>query len=131
MRPNRCFTGLVGVLLSTGAALADPPVRFAEDIVPILKQHCAVCHLTGKEQGGLALHPGVAYDNLVAVPSLQSRFPRVKPGEPMESYLLMKLDGTHLEAGGRGARMPFGAPQLAPDIRRRIGDWIAAGAPRN
>ena len=42
-----------------------------------------------------------------------------------------KLDGTHLDAGGQGVQMPFGAPPLEPEVRERIRAWIAAGALNN
>jgi hypothetical protein len=114
-----------------GAALAAEPVSFATDIAPVLKSRCATCHLTGAEGGGMALHPGKAYEYLVNVPSQESKLLRVKPGAPDESYLIAKLTGTHLDAGGSGARMPFGAPPLADQTIWIIRDWITAGAPKN
>ena len=55
----------------------------------------------------------------------------VYPGAPGKSYLMHKLDGTHLDAGGQGVQMPFGAPPLEPEVRERIRAWIAAGALNN
>lgn len=126
------------LLPSRGGASDDVPpaspsaaVSFSRDIVPLLRRTCATCHVTGSEAGSIALHPGAAYKSLVGVPSAQSKWLRVKPNAPDESYLVMKLDGTHLDAGGTGARMPLGAPPLDDDTRRRIREWIAAGAPNN
>lgn len=112
-------------------ALGGTPVSFKQDIVPMLKSKCAACHLTGQEAGRLALHPGAAYESLVGVKSIAVELMRVKPGAPGQSYLLMKLQGTHLEHGGNGARMPFGAPPLDSDTVAKLRDWIADGAPNN
>lgn len=107
-------------------------VSFKADIAPVLKVRCATCHLTGKEAGNLALHPKAAYASLVGVASAgHARLSRVVPGNPEASYLLMKLDGTHLDNGGAGTRMPMGAPPLDPATRRHIRDWIAQGAKNN
>ncbi len=119
------------VLLPLGAASAAEPVSFSKDIVPVLRTECAVCHLTGKEAGGIALAPKVAYANLVNVPAGEAKLVRVKPGAPEQSYLMHKLDGTHLNAGGKGARMPFGAEPLDAATRDKIRAWIKAGALNN
>lgn len=36
----------------------------------------------------------------------------VVPGKPSDSYLIHKLEGTHLKVGGMGASMPFSAGVL-------------------
>ncbi len=120
-------------LAAAPAALAQTPeISFKADIAPVLKVRCATCHLTGKEAGNLALHPRAAYDTLVGVAASENaRLSRVVPGKPEASYLLMKLDGTHLDNGGSGTRMPMGAPPLDPATRKRIRDWIVQGAKNN
>lgn len=117
--------------LMASAAGAAPPVSFARDIVPVLKMRCATCHLTGKEAGNLALHPAAAFRSLVKAKSVEAALPRVAPGAPDRSYLMMKLDGTHLAGGGTGVRMPMGAAPLDAPTRDRFRAWIAAGAPNN
>ena len=89
-------------------------VSFDRDIVPVLSARCANCHMTGTEPGGLALTPDDAYASLVGVKSPEAGLVRVSRGDPERSYLLMKLQGTQLDHGGRGARMPLGAPSLPP-----------------
>ena len=61
-------------------------------------------------------------------PSIQSKYLRVKPGQPGESYLISKLSGTHLNAGGSGARMPLGGAPLDAATLAKIKLWIDAGA---
>ena len=106
-------------------------VSFSKDIKPVLKRKCAVCHLTGKEAGNLALHPRAAWKSLVEKSSGESDHLLVKSGEPDQSYLVMKLEGTHLDNGGSGAQMPFAAPPLAPETIDKIRNWIAEGARDN
>lgn len=115
-------------LASIGLASAADAISFARDIAPVLKSRCATCHLTGEEAGGMALYPAAAYASIVAVPSLESRLMRIKPGAPDESYLLLKVEGRHLDAGGSGQRMPFGEAPLDEAILQRLRNWIAAGA---
>src|SRR5688572_13261286 len=124
-----CRTAPTGA--TAGAPAASSAVSFSRDLVPVLKASCASCHLTGDEAGNLALHPGAAYKSLVGVQSIEGKWLRVKPGAPDESYLLMKIDGTHLDAGGSGGRMPFNMEPLDAATRQRFRDWIAAGAPEN
>jgi len=134
-RPTR--TGrLPGVLALCLAPLPAVPaagetVSFDADLVPVLRRQCAACHLTGQEAGKMALHPKAAYDTLVEVPSVESEFLRVKPGAPDESYLLMKLEGSHLDHGGIGLRMPMGGAPLDAATLAQFRAWIAMGAPRN
>lgn len=118
-------------LAPAGFAGAAEAVSFARDIAPVLKERCATCHLTGEEAGGMALYPAAAYASLVGVPSQESKLLRIKGGGPDESYLLLKVEGRHLDAGGSGQRMPFGEPPLDEGILRRLRDWIAAGAANN
>lgn len=120
-----------GVALGSLNAASAADISFARDIAPVFKNNCATCHLTGQEAGNMALHPGAAYASLVNRPSHESKLLRVKPGSPAQSYLLLKLDGKHLDAGGSGQRMPLGMPPLDNATIRRIGDWIAMGAPDN
>jgi len=96
------------------------------------RQACVNCHTNvGRNpSGGLNLVHGLAYDQIVNVPS--ARKPgaiRIIPGDPENSYLVQKLEG---RAGIVGNRMPNGGPPFLTDgqilILKR---WIALGAPRN
>jgi len=113
--------------VAPGGRAADTP-SFQRDIAPLLKVYCAACHLTGEEGGGMALHPRAAYRALVGVKSLGSPLLRVKPGTPDESYLVRKLEGTHVEAGGSGLRMPMDGAPLSKAQIAAIRAWTAAGA---
>jgi hypothetical protein len=125
---------LVVAVAAAGSAFgqdgqAEAPLSFEADIQPLLNQQCYACHLTGAASGELALEPGVAYQQLVEVPSSQSELLRVAPGDPEASYLVHKLRGTHLEVGGEGTRMPQGGAGVAEQLLDRVVRWIEAGAP--
>ena len=113
------------------AAAPAAAVSFARDIVRVLRTHCATCHMTGKEPGNMALHPAAAYASLVNVESPVTGLVRVVPGNPERSYMIMKLEGTHLDHGGKGTRMPFGVPPLPQQVTDRIAAWIRQGAKNN
>ena len=116
----------------TALALAETdgaPVDYESEIQPIFNVHCYSCHLRGAEPGGLALEPGVSYDELVNVPSEQSELLRVAPGDPEASYLLHKLRGTQVEVGGSGNAMPQGGGTLSDEAIALIEAWITSLPP--
>lgn len=102
---------------------------FQSEIVPLLAGSCATCHLTGQEAGNMSLVPDKILATLVDVPAVGAPgLKRVVPGDPDASYLVMKLEGTHMQHGGAGAQMPFGAAPLAADKIAKIRQWIKEGA---
>lgn len=102
---------------------------FQAEIAPVLQSSCASCHLTGEESGGLSLLPRNAVGMLVDVSSIEApKLMRVVAGKPDESYLIMKLEGTHVQKGGSGAQMPFGAAPLKPEQIAKFRKWISEGA---
>ena len=114
-----------------GASGAEPVAAsvYQTEIAPLLANACATCHLTGTEAGNLIMVPGRAIESLVNVASVENGdLMRVVPGKPDESYLIMKLEGTHIAAGGAGAIMPFGAPPLPAEEIAKVRRWIAEGA---
>ena len=94
---------------------------------------CAVsgCH-TGPAGGNLPAGMDLStadasFTNLVGVASLQqATLLRVAAGDPDNSYLVQKLEGT----AASGARMPLGADALDQALINDIRQWIADGANR-
>jgi hypothetical protein len=81
------------------------------------------CH--GSVAGNLAISGATDFHALIDVPS--SEMPdllRVKPGDPADSYVYLKLA---CEGGIDGSCMPGGRPD--PSIAALFHDWIEAGAP--
>lgn len=92
---------------------------------------CTVCHTTvGRNpSAGMSLLPEVAYAQLINVPGRRVGSLRVIPGDPDNSYLVQKLEGS---AGIVGNRMPNnGPPYLTDGQIRIIKRWIEIGAPNN
>jgi hypothetical protein len=88
---------------------------------------CAVsgCHSGAGAQQGLRLDEGFSFDNLVDVASTEvPALLRVQPGNPDNSYLVQKLEGT----AAAGAQMPFGGSPLDPALIDDIRQWISDGA---
>lgn len=120
---------LVALACAVRAEEPAPAVSYQKDIVPILEQNCATCHLTGEEAGGMSLVGDSAIGFLVGKPSQEApAVMRVEPGAPDKSYLVMKIEGTHLDHGGSGAMMPFGGFPLDAGDVAKIRAWIAQGA---
>jgi hypothetical protein len=92
------------------------------------------CSSAGCHSGGGANLPSIfdltsaqgSFDSIVGVDSIQMPgTPVVDPGDPANSYLMQKLNGT----AGVGQIMPIGAP-LAPALIEDIRLWILSGAQR-
>lgn len=128
---NARFQQILGVsaILAGAAWVAqDRPASFAKDVAPILARECQKCHDTESHKGRLDLSDGKAYKNLVGVPSSEKgSMARVKPGDPDQSYLILKLENR--ASGGSG--MPkglFSARRLDAKDLDLIRAWIAQGA---
>ena len=141
-RCNSCraavFVSLIGALFSgcTGGDGSSLPARvpagaigpnFSEIQASILGPNCATtgCHLGAAAPQGLRLDSANSYGMLVGVASTEvSSILRVAPGNPDNSYLIQKLEGT----ASVGAQMPLGAPALQQATIDVIRQWIGDGA---
>jgi len=102
---------------------------FQSAVVPIFAENCTSCHLTGQEAGNMSLVPDAAFSSLVNVASKEApQHLRVKPGDAASSYLLMKVEGTHIKNGGTGSKMPLVGEPLKSDQISIIRKWITDGA---
>ena len=104
--------------------LASPTVfsaTFDEVQSEIFTPTCAVsgCHANVQTP---ILSEGQSFANIVNVSSTQG-LDYVKPGNPDQSYIVKKVEGT-----GAGARMPFGQPALTASKIQLLRDWIEQGA---
>ena len=108
----------------------DPESLLAQIQTEIFDVDCATsgCHAGSGSFGGLDLSSvDDSYTNLVGVPAtLDENLLRVDPGNPDESFLIHKLEGT-----GAGSQMPLNAQPLSDDEIQLVRDWIAEGAPRS
>lgn len=102
-------------------ALPKPgePVAFA-DVEPILRRHCARCHMPDGERGDPP--EGYRLDSWEEAIARRERA-RIVPGTPLASEVVRRLHGLSRP------RMPLGGEPLAPDEIRVIEEWVRAGAP--
>jgi methionine-rich copper-binding protein CopC len=87
---------------------------------------CTKCHIGAGAPEGLQLDADHSYALLVGVASAeQPTVLRVSAGNPDNSYIIRKLQGT---AGISGGQMPLGGPYLPQSTIDVIRQWITAGA---
>ena len=108
---------------------AKSAISWATDIEPLL-HNCRSCHEFEPPQG-LMISPGISYNFLVGVPSVESSLMRIEPGDPERSYIVHKLKGTHLEIGGEGVQMPIGFDLWPAQEVQLLIDWIKDCSPDN
>lgn len=91
------------------------------------------CHLSAPYAGGLNLTGAAAYTSLVGRPAVAApALLRVQPGEPLSSFLWLKLDNQLPADHTQGFPMPIGAENfwtpLSAEQRALVYCWIRAGA---
>ncbi len=104
------------------------------DVQPIFTASCALagCHAGTAPAQGQDLSAGNTFGNTVDIPSEQlPSMNRITPGDPTQSYLVHKIEGTQTSVGGTGSRMPFGRAALSSTQIATITAWITSGAPNN
>jgi hypothetical protein len=104
-----------------------PAATFPSIQVNVFTPVCAAlgCHGGASAQQGLRLDAGFSYGNLLNIASPRdATLIRVIPGDPDNSFIIQKLEGTQT----LGARMPDGGPYLQQSQIDLIRQWIAAGA---
>lgn len=132
-------TALFGLLLATGCPSEAPdPGDPAPDwgfVSATLAANCNPCHTSspgfpGSDPMMDLGDADLAYDLLVDHPAAETSgaMDRVEPGDSENSYVIHKLRGTHVDAGGSGSRMPEGGPFLDDETIDAIAEWIDAGA---
>jgi len=103
---------------ATGGKAGTPAISFATDVAPILADKCLSCHDDNRASGGLKLDTFAGLE-------LGGRNGRVvTPGNPGLSLLFLKITAANPQM-----RMPKNDPPLSEEEIRKIGTWIAAGAP--
>ncbi len=123
-----------------GFVALSPAVSFSKDVLPVFTRSCAfsTCHgsTTGPANGVFLGSDGPrAYTAIVGVKGDElPAMAFVTPGNPSESYLMRKMDGSQcaLDAQCVGAScqssMPKGDVPLAVETRDIVRRWIAQGA---
>jgi hypothetical protein len=116
------------VLVTVGALAQGVAPSYVEGVQPIFDRECVQCHGPKEKKAKLDLSAQESYKALVNVPSREAPATfRVKPGDPEQSYLWLKLEHRTEEGSG----MPkgfFSARRLAQKDLDVVKAWIAAGA---
>ena len=128
------ITATSGSVNATSNVTVVPAEGFAGLVQPILTQNCAVsgCHTGTGAAAGLDMTAGAAHGNIVLVASGQlPSMSLIEPGDPANSYLMHKVQGTHLDVGGSGLQMPRNRTPLVQAVIDDLIDWVNDGAPNN
>lgn len=114
-----------------GTPPGSPTASYTEIATTIFEVRCTKCHSGANAPLGLQLTQAAAYDLLVNVSSAERpELFRVEPGNPDDSYIVIKIEGTDPRLVDR--RMPRdGPPFLTTEQITMVRDWISSGAPRN
>jgi WD40 repeat protein len=111
------------VLASAPAAAADP--TYWQDVRPILRKHCTVCH-SERKLPELDVSAGLALDkpDLVRKGGKGGKVPVLVPGKPDQSLIV-----TLLTTPDKKRAMPLDADPLPAADVAVIRRWVEAGAP--
>jgi len=119
---------------------SKPAVSFARDVMPVFAQSCAFSTCHGSNVGAangvfLGRDPARVHTAIVGIRGDQLQtMPFVTAGNPRESYLMRKMDGSQcaLDAQCAGGScqggMPKNQPTLEVETRDVVRRWIAQGA---
>jgi hypothetical protein len=109
---------------------ADAPAYATAEVLGVFVNSCAIaaCHGGTFVSNNLHLDAALAYDDIVGAPAFVGAFLRVKPGDPDQSLIYLKVALAAPPGGGQ--RMPQGRPQLTAQEIAGLRAWIEAGAPR-
>jgi hypothetical protein len=113
--------GFVG----SGGASGPLAPNFDSIQANVFEPLCEHCHAGANAPAGLRLDAANSYAMLVGVSAvLRPALRRVAPGDPNNSFIIQKLEGT----AGVGERMPAGLPAVPQADIDIIRQWIADGA---
>jgi WD40 repeat protein len=121
----RFVSGLLGLWLALAwsSAWAAPPadLTYWQDIRPILRRNCTVCHST-KNLKDAEVSGGLALDSYAAMRRGRKQSV-IEPGRSGASILVQRIISQDDDK-----RMPLGATPLAPETIALIRRWIDGGA---
>jgi len=118
--------GTIVLIISCSSNKTDQ-VSYAQDIDPIFKTHCIVCHISESgANGNLNLS---SYGTLMAGDSYNG--PVVIPGDADHSLLYEAVSKPTEEQSILSGRMPSGLSPLSTIQINQIEDWINEGAKDN
>ncbi|MFD2111237.1 c-type cytochrome domain-containing protein [Thiorhodococcus fuscus] len=102
----------------------QPNVTFKKDVQPILKQHCAECHLKGGQGFNAS---GFLVESYESVMKGTKFGPVIVAGDPLSSSLYRLVAGEV----DQSIRMPHGKDPISDAQIATIEQWIEQGAQNN
>jgi hypothetical protein len=119
--------------------VTNTAITLSTNVQPVFTTNCALsgCHSGPSPMQGQNLSLDSTYKFVVNVAANEllggSGLKRVLPSRPDSSYLVHKIQGTHLFAPslGSGVQMPEAHPPLAKGTINLIRNWILQGARNN
>ncbi len=120
----RFFVSLGVLCVLGGESFAADPTYW-QDVRPILRKHCVVCH-SERRLSEVDVSAGLALDKPDAIKKggKGGKVPVLVPGKPDESLVV-----TLLTSKDRKRAMPLDADPLSAEDVAVIRKWVAAGAP--
>ena len=112
----------VAVIL--GCSREPPPVSFATEVMPILNDYCAECHLS---EGAGSVASGFRIDSYELVMNGTKFGPVIVQGDALSSSLYRLVSGKVHSS----IQMPHGKESLQPGEIVVIENWIEQGANDN
>jgi hypothetical protein len=110
-----------------GVGGPNNPTSFSALQQDVFTSICTKCHIGAGAPQGLQLDEANAYLALVDRSSIEvPDFPRAKPYEPANSYIIIKISPS--DPRRLGERMPRNGPYLDDDVIANIQEWIKRGA---
>jgi hypothetical protein len=106
------------LLLADPVAPVGAAIDFAHQIVPVLREHCADCHLGDKKKGGFSMNTRA---DLLA----GSENGEVLTLGKAEGHLLIEV----LTTKDKDSQMPPKGPRVPQEKIALLREWIAEGAP--
>lgn len=127
-----CSPGNGESLDENGNPVPDvPPIPLSSNFTSIqaniFTPSCALsgCHSGTSPQAGMSLEENQSFTSIVDQPSSEvPQLKRIDPGNPDDSYLIRKLEGT----ASVGVQMPRNAAPLSVEKINALRDWIHDGA---
>ncbi len=127
------FAAFAALLSACSPATPPPAPTLSSLQAAVFTPSCTFssCHSSAGNAGGLVLEAGSSFANLVGVPAQQEAAAqaglfRVAPGDPSQSFLIIKL--TAGTPAAYGDHMPDTGQQLGEADLDAIAQWIALGA---
>ncbi len=118
VKPIVLFLGVLLLAWLLGACDAEPKIRYAEDVKPILNKHCLGCHGGVQKKGGYSL----LFQEEAFAQGESGKY-GIVPGKAAQSEIIRRLHHTDPEE-----RMPYQKEPLSKEEIQTLTDWINQGA---